>query len=229
MNTTESKVAMLQTRLNQPIETVLEKLNYPQSVRDLFRLQETEWKQLYPDEASKLQSHLKSHETRTILDIGKETCLAWVVEDLTALDAKRSGKVVKLNGSDCNRRFTDLSETAAKPDLLVSYDGGKSFRKVEVTASFTDFFAVNGSQSFRFQKLQNLQKSKALLLTLDIFANQSFIVEAADLFSSSATNGKFWKREERINFDHAILRREADCIKVLPIEWRQIPGAFWRV
>ncbi len=229
MNKTEGKVALIETRLHQPITKVLEKFKYPQPVRDLFTMSETEWQATYPKEASKLQSHLKSHETRTISDLGKETCLAWILEDLTALNAIRIGRKVKRNGSDADRVFTYHSQTKAKPDLLVSADKGKTFRKVEVTANYTDFFQVNGYQSFRFQKLQNMKADNAILLTLDLYSNRLYTAEAADLFSSSAQGGKFWKREERVTFDHAILRREGEAILILPVKWRQIPEGFWRV
>ena len=226
---TEGKVALLETRLDQPLSEVLEKLKYPQPVKDLFLLNQEEWQALYPEEADKLKSHLKSHETRTLFDIGKETCLAWILEDLTALYAIRRGRQVKRNGSDADRQFTYLSATKAKADLLVSADKGKTYRKVEVTASFTDFFAVNGYQSFRFNKLENMKNDDAILLTLDLYANRLYTAEAKDLFSSSANGGKYWKREERINFDHAILRREGDEIIIAPVKWKPIPGGFWRV
>ena len=226
---TEGKVALLETRLNQPLTSVISKLNYPQPVRDLFRLSETDWQALYPEEAAKLNSHIASHETRTLLDLAKETVLAWVLEDITALYTLRKGRLVKRNGSDCNRQFTYLSETRAKPDLLVSADKGASFRKVEVTSNYTDFFAKSGYQSFRFNKLERMKADKAILLTLDIYANRLFAAEAADLFSSSAQGGKFWKHEERVEFDHAILKREGEAIMILPVEWRPIPEAFWRV
>ena len=229
MNYTDTKVALLQTRLNQPITSVMDKLGYQKCVLDLFRLSETDWKNIYPDEAAKLQSHLKPHETRTIFDIGKETVLAWILEDLTALYTLRKGRQVKRNGSDASRQFTYLSETRAKPDLLVSADGGKTFRKVEVTSSYTDFFQVNGYQSFRFDKLPRMQADKAILLTLDIYANRLFAAEAADLFSMPHGGGKYLKREERVTFDHAILRREGDEIQILPVKWRPIPEGFWRV
>lgn len=229
MYITTNKVALLQTRLNQPITSVMDKLGYPKCVLDLFRLSETEWKQLYPDEADKLKSHLKHYETRTIFDIGKETVLAWILEDLTALYSQKRGRIVKRNGSDADRQFTYLSDTKAKADLLVSADGGKTFRKVEVTSNYTDFFAVNGYQSFRYDKLPRMQADNAILLTLDVYANRLFAAEAKDLFSMPHGGGKFLKREERVEFAHAILKRNGDEIQILPVEWRPIPGGFWRV
>lgn len=226
---TEGKVALIETRLHQPLSEVLKKLNYPQPVKDLFKLSETDWENLYPEEASKLQTHLKAYETRTIFDIGKETALAWILEDLTALYTLRKGRQVKRNGSDCNRQFTYLSSTKAKPDLLVSSDGGKTYRKVEVTANFTDFFLKSGYQSFRFNKLQNMQADNAILLTLDLYANRLFAAEAKDLFSLPHGGGKFLKREERVEFEHAILKREGEAILILPVKWRMIPEGFWRV
>ena len=226
---TEGKVALLQTRLNQPITSVVTKLGYQKPIQDLFVKSESEWERLYPDEAEKLKTHLKRYETRTLFDLGKETVLAWILEDLTALYTMKCGRVVKRNGSDASRQFTYLSATKAKADLLVSADGGKTFRKVEVTSNYTDFFAVNGYQSFRFDKLPRMQADNAILLTLDVYQNRLFTAEAADLFSSSAQGGKFWKREERITFDHAILKREGEAIIIAPVKWRPIPAGFWRV
>ena len=228
MNANE-KVKILESRTQKPVGEVISKLSYPKPILDLFRLEEEEWQALYPNEAAKLQSHLKHYETRTLTDLGKETVLAWVLEDLTALYAIRRGRQVKRNGSDADREFTYLSDTRAKPDLLVSADGGKTFRKVEVTANYTDFFEVNGYQSFRFNKLENMKNDNAILLTLDVYANRLYTAEAADIFSSSANGGKFWKREERVEFEHAILKREGEAILILPVEWRAIPEGFWRV
>jgi hypothetical protein len=229
MDITTNKVALLQTRLNQPITSVVTKLGYQKPIQDLFVKSESEWERLYPDEAEKLQTHLKRYETRTIFDLGKETVLAWISEDLTALYATRRGRLVKRNGSDANRQFTYLSQTKAQSDLLVSADGGKTYRKVEVTASYTDFFAANGYQSLRFDKLPRMKADKAILLTLDVYANQFYTAEAADLFALPSPGGKFWKAEERVEFAHAILKRNGDEIQILPVEWRQIPEGFWRV
>ena len=228
MNANE-KVKILESRTQKPVAEVISKLSYPKPILDLFRLSEEEWQALYPEEADKLKSHLKAHETRTITDLGKETVLAWILEDLTALYSQRRGRLVKRNGSDCNRQFTYLSDTRAKPDLLVSADKGQTFRKVEVTANFTDFFIKNGYQSFRYDKLPRMQADNAILLTLDVYQNRLFAVEAKDLFSMPHGGGKFWKREERVFFDHAILKRNGDEIQILPVEWRAIPEGFWRV
>lgn len=229
MNITDNKIVLVESRLNQPLAEVIRKLNYPQPVRDLFLMSESDWQATYPDEAEKLKTHLKQHETRTLSDLGKETVLAWISEDLTALNQKRSGKLVKHNGSDANRQFTYLSQTKAQSDLLISADGGKTFRKVEVTASYTDFFTLNGYQSFRFDKLPRMKADKAILLTLDVYANQFYTAEAADLFALPSPGGKFWKAEERVEFAHAILRRNGDEIQCLPVEWKPIPEGFWRV
>ena len=226
---TEGKVALLETRLNQPLKSVLEKLNYQKPILDLFRLKEEDWENLYPEEAAKLQTHLKRHETRTISDIGKETVLAWILEDLTALYTQKRGRLVKRNGSDASRKFTYLSETQAKADLLVSADKGKTFRKVEVTSNYTDFFIQNGYQSFRYDKLPRMQADNAILLTLDIYANRLYTAEAKDLFSMPHGGGKYLKREERITFDHAFLKREGEAIIIAPVKWKPIPEGFWQV
>lgn len=224
-STIEKKVAVIEAASNMEIGKLCKALDLPEMASDIFTLSDDEWQGKYPEEYIKLKSHIRNGERRTPLELGANTVLGWISEELTIKLLKRAKSIERIerNGSDQARHFDYMRHTQSVPDLLAYFKDDRPPQSIEVTECTCDYISRYHGQTLRLDKLKHLKFYNSLLVTIDWHQSLIYFSQASKLQDSAPLTNYYNKPERfaRLEDENGNLMEGVKRI--------HIPSTFWNL
>ncbi len=221
----EKKVAVIEASSNRKIGEICKALDLPEMASDIFDLSDDEWQRKYPEEYIKLKSHVRHGERRTPLELGANTVIGWISEELAIRLLQRLSFIARIerNGSDQGRKFDYMMHTKSVPDLVAFFNDGRPMKSIEVTVCTGDYISKHHGQTLRLDKLKNLKFYKSLLLTIDWHQGSIYISNAAKLQDLEPPTN-YYNKPERLALLEDDIGNPLDGVLKRPI-----PQTFWQL
>jgi hypothetical protein len=127
-----------------------------------------------PVQYANLVSQTKQRDSRDLPTYAKDAIAGWIVEDLTLVEFRKFGFMLRLNGIDKERKFTHSSVITNQADFILTYNG-KEY-PAELASTLEDSWIKYDSIWLRINKLDHLREQKALLIGTDLYTGKFALV-----------------------------------------------------
>ena len=127
-----------------------------------------------PEQYANLESQTRQRDARDIITYAKDAIAGWIVEDLTLVEFRKLGFMLRLNGVDKDRNFTHASVITNQADFILTYNG-KEY-PAELASTLEDSWIKYDSIWLRINKLDHLREQKALLIGTDLYTGKFALV-----------------------------------------------------
>ena len=165
---------LIKARKGIGLGTLARYFRLPQFSLDLLRGDVKAAEKDDPVQYDNLCSQTKQGDSRDLLTYAKDAIAGWIVEDLTLVEFRKFGFVLRLNGIDKERKFTHSSVITNQADFILTYNG-KEY-PAELASTLEDSWIKYDSIWLRINKLDHLGEQKALLIGTDLYTGKFALV-----------------------------------------------------
>lgn len=161
--------------LGQPLKVFAKTLDYDKSNIYILENKIEELKSECPQIYSNLESCGHQKDGRTKEQYAKDLIASWIFEDIFLKELKSAELEVELNGADRERKILSSSQTKTTSDYIIKKDGKN--KNIELMSSYTNYWKNSKKIDLRDNKYKTMTSKEVLLLCIDIFNKEFFIID----------------------------------------------------
>jgi len=159
----------------KPLYVVAEEMNYSKSNILILSKKFDLLKMYHPDVWNALLSCKHNSDKRSIEEYALDLVSSWLYEDTILMYLKKNDFNIKLSGSDYQRKILPNSKISSNSDFIIQKDIKE--KHVELINSYTNYWSRTQKVDLRDNKYLKLKSEKALLLCIDVYSKQFFIID----------------------------------------------------
>lgn len=178
-----SKIHESLTRLfRKNLYEVATDLNYSDSNLLILSGSFRELKDKFPSVWNALNTCRHNRDKRSIEEYAQDLVSSWVYEDTLRNQLVKNFDII-LSGSDKSRNILPNSKVSTNADYIINWGGSKFY--LELVNSYGDYWKRTKKLDLRDNKFEQLKSKQALLVCIDIYYKDFFIIDLSihfDLF-----------------------------------------------
>lgn len=177
--------------LGKSLEVIAKSLEYDKSNIYILENKIEELKKECPLIYSNLESCGHQRDGRTKEQYAKDLIASWIFED-TFLKELISAKLnINLNGADKERKILSSYQTQTTSDYILKKEQKEI--NIELMCSYTNYWKNTKKLDLRDDKYNKMVSKKVLLLCVDMYNKEFFIIDIKNCIASSQLH-PIWKK-----------------------------------
>lgn len=177
--------------LGKSLEVIAKSLEYDKSNIYILENKIEELKKECPLIYSNLESCGHQRDGRTKEQYAKDLIASWIFEDTFLKELINAKLNINLNGSDKERKILSSYQTQTTSDYILKKE--QKERNIELMCSYTNYWKNTKKLDLRDDKYNKMVSKKVLLLCVDMYNKEFFIIDIKNCTASSQLH-PIWKK-----------------------------------